>query len=203
MSFEKNAPRQADFSPPHSQRRAVFVVEGPESISAEENGHTVGHNGPHFRENVLVRRLSRCGICRRLSGRWILISLQPVLFIPFPQSRSEGAFHDVHAAQEYGRRQDGVGVLLEGWILEVVIVERDEHRQGHECNAQQDTELLRLGPGKGCVDHEACCIYHGQFIDELHRICRAVHASRSVLSSGQGQKGEGWVFVACMWEPYT
>ncbi len=100
------------------------------------------------------------------------------------------AYHDVDASEENEGGQDRVGVLMESGILEVVIVARDEDGKRDTGDAQRDLDCLRpvvrkSGPehpadrsvcicekgGLQEIDSQTCGVDHGQFINQLHRIC--------------------------------
>lgn len=52
-----------------------------------------------------------------------------MLFLSLPQRRTEGILHDVHASEDNEGSQKCVGVLMERWVLEVVVVDSDENRE--------------------------------------------------------------------------
>ena len=85
-------------------------------------------------------------------------------------------------------------------ILQVVIVQRDKHRQPDQGQGEIDAEGARLGVGEGGVAHEAGGIDHAELVDELHRVFeRGVEeegASADEEVADEGDQEDGVVRVA-------
>lgn len=63
-----------------------------------------------------------------------------MLLLSLPQRRTEGILHDEHASEDNEGSQKCVGVLVERWVLEVVIVDRDENRETDQEASQKYAE---------------------------------------------------------------
>jgi hypothetical protein len=52
-----------------------------------------------------------------------------MLLLRLPQRRTEGILHHEHASEDNEGSKKCVGVLMERWVLEVVVVDGDENRE--------------------------------------------------------------------------
>lgn len=94
---------------------------------------------------------------------------------------SQVQLHDVHTPQQHKRGQDGVGVLVESRVLEVVVVGGDEDGQGDGEEAEQERDRVGAGVREGGPEHEAGGVDHRELVDQLHRVFE-----RGVESEGAG-----------------
>ena len=59
---------------------------------------------------------------------------------------------------------------MELWVLQVMVVERDEERKANKGNSKNDGEGRTARVGEGRVAHQTGGVDHGELIDELHGV---------------------------------
>lgn len=126
MTLEEDAPRETNLGPPLPQGRAHFVVQGPDGKATEEDRQPSSHHPPHVSQDLLISQVLAQIVIRRKDVRRSLGQFQSILLRALSQRGSQGDFHDIHAPEDDDGGQDGVGVLVEGGILQVVVVGGDE-----------------------------------------------------------------------------
>ena len=118
------------------------------------------------------------------------------------QSRSQVQFHHIHAARKDNGGQYRVGVLMEGRILKIVVIERDEDGEREEEEGQVEREEAGARVREGGVAHEAGGVYHGQLVNELHGVFErrveeeAAGADEQVTDKADEEDGVVAVFAA-------
>ena len=100
------------------------------------------------------------------------------------ERRSQAELHYIHASSKHHGGKDGIGKLMKCRVLEIVVVQCNENRQGNQSQGKDEAILPGLGIGKGCIIHEACSVDHAQFIDELHGIYGELSIHGLVQASG-------------------
>ena len=65
---------------------------------------------------------------------------QFVFALTLLQPRPQVQFHHIHATRQHDSGKDCVSVLMEGRVLQVVIIERDEYGEGKEEESQVERE---------------------------------------------------------------
>lgn len=132
VSFQKDTPRKTNVPPPSPQSAAIFVVDVPECESSQEYGKSITDHDPHESESLSVPLiLTLLFLLLSLCDDILLLHRSLCLPLRF-QSRADVDFHDVHGAEKNNRSQEGVHVLVECWVLEVVVVSSDEDGKGNQ-----------------------------------------------------------------------
>ena len=86
------------------------------------------------------------------------------------QGWPQAELHHVHASEKDDSGQERICVLMEGRVLQIVVVERDEDGEGDQTKGKEKAELSRLRVGEGGVTHQTRGVNHRQLVNELHRI---------------------------------
>lgn len=79
--------------------------------------------------------------------------LQSILVLTLPQARPKCEFHHPHRAHEDDGCEDGVRILMEGWVLQVVVVERYEYCEGDQEEGEEEAEEAGARVGEGGIGH--------------------------------------------------
>lgn len=156
---------------PNSDSGAEDVVQIPDEKPESNGTHpNRDHSSPHGAENLQVSTISSC-LLRFIRGRDIVRALAAKRW---PKSH----FHSPHAPKEDDGCQQGKRVLMKQWILDIVIVARDE--DGDECGEQACQHGIQHRPSvrKDGVEHDTRGVNHGQLIEKLHFIF-ALEVSRA------------------------
>lgn len=178
VSLEDDAPGQADFPSPAAQGAAELVVQGPDGEAAEEDAQAEPDHGPHGAQDleiarVLAQLLPRHRRAVDLLRLLVVAQRRRVLRGRAPLGLERGAqahLHDVHAPQQDDSGQQGVHVLVEGRVLQVVVVAGDKGGEAEQEDAEQLGVEARLAVGEGGVEHQAGGVDHGELVDELHGV---------------------------------
>jgi hypothetical protein len=153
VSLEEDTPRQSDFVTPLTQLVAVHIIQCPEAKSTQEDGQSTSDHEPHGLDDLAISviptllflltdsTLQACGFSCLCSGADITL-------------------HNVHGSEQDGSSQKRIHVLVEDGVSEVVVVARDEHRQRHEEESQEDAECTCLLVREGGVEHETGRVDH-------------------------------------------
>lgn len=119
MALEHEAPRHTDFPPPFDELGAVLIVEMPDCKTAQEDAQSEGDHLPHDSKRrqitLILASLDSC-----------YSSMRPGVgcFAFFgAEFRSDVDFHDIDSAEQYNSREEGVCVLVEAGVLQIVIVD--------------------------------------------------------------------------------
>lgn len=176
VAFQQYTPGQPNLMPPPPQLRAVLVVQVPHRKTAQESRQTGSNHPPHLPQDLaipVVFALLLCGISADLA-------LRIPLFAALAVVRANADFHDVHGAQQHNGCQDGVCVLVERGVLQVVVVCRDENRQARERGSKYKRKRLLALMLKGRPEHKTSGVNHRQLVDQLHRVLeRGVEEERA------------------------
>ena len=180
VSFEQNAPWKAEFVSPSLEFRAVDVVEVPEREATEEDAQAVCDHCPHYSQRCKVPfilalplgLLLRCcctvylpiRMAIGLSVRYCTHPLVPIL-------GSYIDLHDVHGSQEHESGEDGIRILVESRILQVMVIERNECCERQEEDSEARLRFDRFIEAKCCEEHEARGVDHRELVNKLHGIC--------------------------------
>ena len=76
---------------------------------------------------------------------------------------------------------------MEDRVLQVVVVERDEDGEGDKRKSEIEAEEARARIGEGSVTHDTGSVNHGEFVDELHRVCEKIVSN---VTFGRRKTGE-------------
>ncbi len=79
--------------------------------------------------------------------------LQSILVLTLPQARPEREFHHPHRAHEDDDCEYGVRVLMEGWVLQAVVVERYKYCERDEEEGEEEAEEAGARVGEGGIGH--------------------------------------------------
>ena len=91
---------------------------------------------------------------------------------------------------------------MEGRILKIVVIKRDENGEREEEEGQVEREEAGARVREGGVAHEAGGVYHGQLVDELHGVFErrveeeAAGADEQVADEADEEDGVVAVFAA-------
>lgn len=165
MSLQEDTPGQAHLTAQLANLRAEVVVQIPDKEPTEEHAQSVHDHKPHRLESLHVAHVL---VMLAFLGRHLfapLLPLQPVLLARVAPFRPKGHLHGVHAAQDNDRGQDRVGILVEHWVLEVVVVECDEDGQSEEGDREEESHTRGARVGERGIAHQAGRVDHGQLVD--------------------------------------
>ena len=126
VQLEEEAPRHADASAPGAQRGAVDVIHAPQREAAEEDRHAEADEEPHVLQDVAVALVQVCLLFVGFEGVAVPLPDLAVLFFAPSPGRPQNGLHVVHAPEDDEDGQCGVHVLVEGRVLDVVVVRGDE-----------------------------------------------------------------------------
>lgn len=79
--------------------------------------------------------------------------LQSKLVLTLSRATPEREFHHPHRAHKDDDCEYGVGVLMEGWVLQVVVVERYEYCEGDEEESEEEAEEAGARVGECGIGH--------------------------------------------------
>ena len=91
---------------------------------------------------------------------------------------------------------------MEGRILKIVVVQRNENGEGEEEERQVEREEAGARVREGGIAHEAGGVYHGELVDELHGVFErrveeeAASADEQVADEADEEDGVVAVFAA-------
>lgn len=166
MPLQQDPPRQAQLPPPALEAGAIHNIERPDAEAAQEGGKPDADHQPHGLQDLLIPAI--------LPARQLLLIqahgpavLEPVLGLGILEARPERELHDVHLAEDDDEGQEGVDALVELGVLEVVVVQGDADAEEGEAAGETGFEPGGARVGEGGVAHEASCVDHVQFVDEL------------------------------------
>lgn len=74
---------------------------------------------------------------------------------------------------------------MEGRILEVVVVCGNKDGQDQQGDSESDSIGGGLPMAEGCVKHDAGCVDHGEFVNQLPRICGRMSVANQSDSEGK------------------
>lgn len=91
----------------------------------------------------------------------------PALLLLVAKVRPHIRLHDPHRPNQHGRGQYCIGVLVEGWILEIVIVQGDVQSKREDQDTEHRLEHARAFVSKSGPCHQTGGIDHGKLVHEL------------------------------------
>lgn len=156
--------------PPPSQGGAIRIIEIPDCEPTQEDAQAERNHDPHLGNNDLIPDIFPLLFQFLLLAEHVRVSKPFMHYMSPAEVRPQVQLHDVHTPQQHKRGQDGVGVLVEGRVLQVVVVGRDEDGQGDGEEAEQERDRVGAGVREGGPEHEAGGIDHRELVDELHRV---------------------------------
>lgn len=171
MALQQQTPRQADLVAPLAQLRAVDIVEIPDGEAAQEDAEAPGDHDPHLAQDLAVALLLARDLGLLRGRRGVARAHALVLEVAPPVVGPQVQLHDDHGADQHDGREQRVRVLVEGRVLQVVVVERDEDGQGGDAQTQGPFDQQRAAVFEGRPCHQAGRVDHGQLIHQLHWIC--------------------------------
>jgi hypothetical protein len=175
VAFQNYSPRKPKAPPPLPEGPAVDVVQRPDAKAAEEDSQSKRHGDPHLPESLAVAdvlaplHFFASLVLRRRLGRCPL-HLQHVLLLGLAERQTQRVLHDEHASEDGEGGEKRIGVLAEGWVLEVVVVDGNENgKTGQQCR-KNDAEVGRQWIRQSSIDHQTRSVDHVEPINELPRI---------------------------------
>ena len=119
MTLEHEAPRHTHFPPPFDELRAVLVVKMPDCKTSQEDAEPesdhLPHNSKRCQITLILASLDSCYTSVRPGVR--CFAFLGAEFGP------DVDFHDINGAEQYNSREEGVCVLVETRVLQIVVVD--------------------------------------------------------------------------------
>lgn len=159
MALKQNSPRQTKRSTPAPKRRTECIVDNPYQEAQSDGPKTHGDHLVHGPENSQITPIDPC-----LFGG-----------VPGVESfkltrRPEAHFYTVKAPEvDHGGEQRKC-VLVEQWIFDIMVVPRNETRDGNDQGEDQRGDRGGAFMGEYDIEHDACGVDHGKLVEELHAI---------------------------------
>ena len=147
MPFQEDPPRQPNIPPPPPDLATVDVVQIPDPETAQENSQSKPYQLPHPDQDLPVPHVLSC-------EERLLLTRHTRLRDGTAQGRAKGEFHDKHAPDEHRGGEEGVCILVEGRVLEVVVIQGYEGGEQDEANGEDAFEDHGAGVGEAGVVHE-------------------------------------------------
>lgn len=122
MALQEDSPWQTHRAAPQADLGAELVVQIPDEEPAEEHAQSVRDHKPHRLEGLHIPHVL---VMLSFLGRHLLAPLLPIQAVFLARvapSRPQRHLHGMHAAEDNSCRKNGVGILVEDGVLEVVVV---------------------------------------------------------------------------------
>lgn len=172
MALKQNPPRQAHCPPPPAHRRTELIVEIPDQEPQRDGAQSDGdHLLPHIIQYFQVTAIPSDAF----GGSSIIIIIIHRLprILPSemtPRGSSQSHLHAPHTSDKDHQRQQGERILMEQGIFDVVVIRRDKGPDRRGENTHKHGRQRRFLMRERRVEHDACGVDHGQFVEKLHAV---------------------------------
>lgn len=142
------------------------IVQMPGSEAAQKYTQAKGNHLPHRAQDLLVSLVFLVLYCFCATTPLGVCCLSLLRAKPWP----DVDFHDIHSSEQDDGCENGICGLVEGRVLEVVIVECNEQSKRDQADRQRRRIQSRFAIAEGRKVHQTRGVNHGQLINKLHRI---------------------------------